>query len=659
MELPYGYRWLLETILCTVLALIATWIFYPTDTSLTHYFYLTGFEESLYFAARAVRYFIIVDFLFKMVELAGRHVERTENGGIVSTILYIIPVVVFILCARDLFFIGKGLVEAYNANPSSEKYAEYLFKHEWKNLLKIAGLIIALPLFIQRFPVFVVEEIQKLKEHRKFRQIFKEGRGGSARWATTPTYERFRADAYMENKKLVLGRSLFEDDMKPSVIGIDDDAHMITVGMTGSGKSTTVLLPNLATYRGSVIVFDPKGELAMKTFRCRSDENWLRQNNVNGRTSRHLRGGRAFVFDPFGETKDLPRWSYNILCEIDINSDRVRELLSAISDGCVRPEKDENIHFEEVAKYFIEGAIAHVLSWYPEEDHTMPFVFDLISGVDTSLKSSDPSLLNRLLYEMLRNDAAGGLPQQVAANILEMGDREKGSVLSTVSRSLKWAGDPAMRKHLVNSDFRFSQIGASTTVYFVLPDGLIKEQMRWLRTMISVSLGLVKNIPYKPTLPTLFIIDELPRLGGKIEAVAEGFGILRGYGIKLWAFIQDIGQLERDYPDRWTSMTANSTVQVFGVNDMNTAEWVSEMLGASNYVRKSGKDKSRHETIYPLLTPNEVMIMLGKTENRQIVKTAEGFPMRLERCSYKPLNLGKHGFLEYSKDALRGCFEDW
>ena len=680
-RLPYGYKWIFVSIISFLIACFWMRINYFNEEALISRIAL--FQN----ASIELAFMIILPVFFIETFVNRKFLDPLETKDELSLFSKGLMIIGSILMPMyflfGIIYYGGGNLLTYLLEGTDKKFLE----KSWQNILWIFGLNFLMPLAIALLPSYLFYRVEKLKENKTFRQLFMEGRGGSARWAGSATYEKHR---YTKGG-IFLGKSLFDDDPKPRLISVEDDAHMLTIGMTGSGKSTTVLLPNLSEYKGSAIVLDPKGELANNTYRRRSSEEWLAENAVTGNTKIHFpSGAKCYVLDPFSETNNLSLNSYNLLSEIDINSDRAREMLSAIADGCVVSDGGDNAHFEEMARYFIEGVIAHVLSKYPKELHNLPFVFDLIHGIDTELKVADPTKFKELLYIMMKNDAVGGLPQQIASKLLEMGDRERGSVLSTVARSLKWIGDPAMRKHLVNSDFKFSDIGFRqkdldnlhysevrksgfttwyinpTTVYIVLPDGLINEQMRWLRTLVSVSIGALRNLPEhkRPKIPTLFIMDEFPRLGGKIKAISEGFGILRGYGIKLWAFIQDIGQIQKDYPDRWNSMMANSTVQVFGVNDINTAEWLSQNLGTAVHRRKDGREgftklykkKVVNEAVYPLLTPNEVMNKFGKTTNRQVVIPTDGLPMRLERLAYKPMNINGNKFRAI---GTKGHFEDW
>lgn len=54
--------------------------------------------------------------------------------------------------------------------------------------------------------------------------------------------------------------------------GIRDDRHLLTIASSRTGKGVSLLVPNLLLYDGSVIVIDPKGELARVTARARREK---------------------------------------------------------------------------------------------------------------------------------------------------------------------------------------------------------------------------------------------------------------------------------------------------------------------------------------------------------------------------------------------------
>ena len=58
---------------------------------------------------------------------------------------------------------------------------------------------------------------------------------------------------------------------KRDLVTYEGEAHLATVGKTGSGKGRSALIPNLLTYEGSAVVLDVKGELYYTTARAQSE----------------------------------------------------------------------------------------------------------------------------------------------------------------------------------------------------------------------------------------------------------------------------------------------------------------------------------------------------------------------------------------------------
>jgi len=83
--------------------------------------------------------------------------------------------------------------------------------------------------------------------------------------------------------QFIIGNSTLE---KKGRVIADINRHMLTVAPTRSGKSASLIVPNLLHSKRSAVVIDPKGELAFLTAKRR----------------REL-GQKTFIFDPFGEVE--------------------------------------------------------------------------------------------------------------------------------------------------------------------------------------------------------------------------------------------------------------------------------------------------------------------------------------------------------------------
>ena len=94
-------------------------------------------------------------------------------------------------------------------------------------------------------------------------------------------------------------------------------------------------------------------------------------------------------------------------------------------------------------------------------------------------------------------------------------------------------------------------------------------------------------------------------------------GLMAGYGLQLWPILQDMSQLKDLYGDQANTFIANAGVQqVFGVNDFETAKWLSQMIGqetsrfqTDSFKPSDGPSFSNHLTGRDLLTPDEIMQM--------------------------------------------------
>jgi type IV secretory pathway TraG/TraD family ATPase VirD4 len=108
---------------------------------------------------------------------------------------------------------------------------------------------------------------------------------------------------------------------------------------------------------------------------------------------------------------------------------------------------------------------------------------------------------------------------------------------------------------------------------------LRREKLKWLGLYPDQATAERAARKEAVGLPTLFVLDEFGTIG-KLSAVAKGFGIVAGMGMCMWAFVQDLNQLKRDYPDDWGTFVSNSSaVSCFGIMDEFTADYISKMLG--------------------------------------------------------------------------------
>ena len=77
--------------------------------------------------------------------------------------------------------------------------------------------------------------------------------------------------------------------------------------------------------------------------------------------------------------------------------------------------------------------------------------------------------------------------------------------------------------------------------------------------------------------PMTFFLDEMPRLG-YMAPIEEALDVGRGYGVRLWMFAQNFGQLADRYENA-KGMIGNCGVEIYMNPDADTARSVSSRLG--------------------------------------------------------------------------------
>ncbi|MFH4102348.1 type IV secretory system conjugative DNA transfer family protein, partial [Acinetobacter baumannii] len=288
------------------------------------------------------------------------------------------------------------------------------------------------------------------------------------------------------------------------------------------------------------------------------------------------------------------------------------------------PGQVTEAHWNEEAKAILGGLIMFCVCHEDRDRRTLATVREYLT--------LPPEKLRALLELMQDSDAAGGLIARAANRFLGKADREAASVLSNAQRHTHFLDSPRIAKVLSRSDFHFSDLRQRiASVFLVLPPNRMDAYSRWLRLLVSQALqdiardaeasvrpqsGLVgaQGGTQRLKTPTLFLLDEFAALG-RLEAVERAMGLMAGYGLQLWPILQDMSQLKDLYGERAGTFIANAGVQqVFGVNDFETAKWLSQMMGqetagfqTDSFKPGDGPSFSNNLTGRDLLTPDEIM----------------------------------------------------
>jgi type IV secretion system protein VirD4 len=440
---------------------------------------------------------------------------------------------------------------------------------------------------------------------------------GSARWANL---DDLKNGGLLKERGVLLGR--FNPPGASHLLAWDAPGHLITAAPTRSGKGVGAVIPNLLTWPGSVLVNDPKGENFAVTHR-----------------TRRAMGQRVFPLDPFEVTGPSAR--FNPLDLLNPASMDVADDAAVLADMLLISSGDPRAAFwEDNARTILQALILHAVCEAPREHRNLPHVRHLLM--------SGPEEWADLVQAMRASSAAHGLLARFGGSIAQMSEKTLQDVLSTAKASTAFLDSPRLTRVLSGSDFDLADLKAGDlSLYLVLPPDKLDAYKRFLRLAIGSAMQACTRTAASGSVPALFLLDEFAQLG-PMEPVKRAYTLLGGYGVKVWLFLQDLGQLQQHYGEGAQTFIANATVkQFFGVSDLKTAEEVSKMLGTQTITVSShsanqgssrgpgggssndGVGQSVSQTGRPLLMPDEVMRLSAEFQILMVQSQAPIFARKL------------------------------
>ncbi len=378
----------------------------------------------------------------------------------------------------------------------------------------------------------------------------------------------------------------------------DVEGSVVVFAPQGAGKGVGVVVPNLLTYPGPVICTDPKGENFAVTARARRQFGPVYCINVGD-------PDRSHRFNP------LDVVSRDLLRAVD-DCTRLAELLMP------KEAKDDHNHWRDRSVSILTALLLYVIEkrGHDPERCNLGVVHEIVTAPAGTFGDILKSMMRSTQF-VVRSEAS------LLANTLA--SEEGLNLLSNISKGTSiWAEGRVLGRLAQISDFDLERdvVGKVATLFVSVPEDMKAVYAPFMRVMVGLGLHAVARVgksgigPERP----LFLLDEAAALG-HIPELEDGMGHLRAYARAVLIF-QDLGQLQGTYR-KWRSLLANAACQVFfGVNDQDTAELVSKMIGdttveAPTFGVNTGADTvlAHHENVgigqsgRRLMLPSEVLRM--------------------------------------------------
>lgn len=344
--------------------------------------------------------------------------------------------------------------------------------------------------------------------------------------------------------------------------------HTIIFGGSGSGKSTGPVMAALNTWKGGMIVTDPKGELYSYYERLLNDGIVQRKALFFDPTN-----GNSIRFDPF--------WWIAKDGEDNL-MDNIIELVHSIipmPTNCREPywvETEQTLleagilHFYRMGLNFSEAMIAIVKS--PLEDlirdisNNGDCLEKIILGSIADLKTEELASHDRGLRNKL-------LPFVASGNISE-----------------------AFNSTYENPDCFVWDSLREYNIFIRIPEERIEQWSAPIRMMLKQLFRYLERRPDEAAEtncnPVLLLLDEFARFG-KIEGIANALCTLRSKNVNIVLALQSLAQLDKHYGiDERRIICDNCPYKlVLQACDTDTQKYLSELIGVHK-VKLCGKSRN-------------------------------------------------------------------
>lgn len=520
------------------------------------------------------------------------------------------------------------------------------------------GLVVAVLLFLITSII--------VSAHQKNQHIH-----GTARWATRKDLEKF---GMLQPRGVICGQLSsanvgYHVDREKASLVLDLPKNLVTrkvhvapvvchsgrtntwmIAPTRSGKGVSTVIPTCLSYgvpywgkdsktgkkiikgRGSMVIFDPKGE------------NWEASAGYRSKFSTCIPfrpldpDGDTAHYNPIHEIPDSPSEAFSwadMIAEIFFGAENAK----AASDGATQ-------YFNNTARDIFAGVVMHVrfcryIAW---KDKNLSTVLDIFSQASSDDNNGDDeesggpgaAMLAQMREEGVHVDDSGHESSLIHELIVKAANRsetqtpkERASTYSTVFSKISLFQDPLLKNATAYSDFSvddFIDGRNGISLYLIVPYNHIKRISPVFRMIITFmikkfSSGTTNANAVKLKIPCLFLLDEFPVLG-YFPDIALNAGILAGYGVTFFIVSQSLNQIVDVYGENHPFLDHCKTIILFAPGNIKDARQFSETIGNRSVlldnISSSGTkwqagfsniSRSSQETQTSLVNPDELMKM--------------------------------------------------
>jgi type IV secretion system protein VirD4 len=437
----------------------------------------------------------------------------------------------------------------------------------------------------------VVETVRGAGGSYWLRRLLDRRTFGGARWAGRGDLRR---GALTKAGGLFLGRSRFRD------IYHTGEGHLFTLGGTGGGKSSGLVVPALCSLtEGSIVVTDPSGELAAMTARRRAEIGPVIFLNPFGSTFTNGTG-LTFPDDGFNPFSVLDPQSANFISD----TNKLAQLLM------VTDRRESGTYWQDEGAEFLALMIAKVRLYDAPMLHNLAFLHGAVRDDVENIKTVLEWMIEKK-HPALVDEARRFL------QLAEVKPQWFGVSSKVALATKRYAPSTPLGEHTKKDGLDLRRLKTEKiTVFLLVPSSMLSVALPWMNLVVGL-MSIAIGRP-GPARPVTLLIDEAPALG-YLPDLRSSMAQYRKAGLRVWLFTQTYAALaapELYGHDGVKEILGLSVVkQFFSVDEPEVQEMVSKLCGQRS-VSNPSSSGNMGDVGQPLIRPDEVR---GLPKWRQII----------------------------------------
>ena len=431
------------------------------------------------------------------------------------------------------------------------------------------------------------------------RNIRPEEEHGSAKWEKAAAVNRKYADKpFTENK--ILTQSVR--------IGFNSKKHrrnlnVLVCGGSGAGKTRFYCKPNAMNCNTSMVILDPKGEIARDTGHL------LQNSGMEVKVLDLINMRRSHCYNPFVYLKE--------------DNDVQRLVTNLFKSTTPKGAQTQDPFWDTAASMLLLALMFYLKYEAPPDEQNFSIVMDMLRAAD--IREEDEQYQSPLdeLFERLEMRNPEHIALKYYRDYRSGSGKTLKSIQITLAERLEKFNLESLAAMTVTDELDLASIGEKKTALFIIipdNDSSFNFLVSILYTQLFQQLFYSADHKYDGTLPVHvhFLMDEFANVSLP-DDFDKILSVMRSRGVSVSIILQNMAQLKALFEKQWESIVGNCDEFLYlGGNEQSTHKYVSELLGketldTNTYGKSSGRNGS-YSTNYQitgreLLTPDEVRML--------------------------------------------------